>query len=105
MAPPAAPKKYARIRPRPGRYQEKRAIRHRREGVEIMASGVVGDLQSIFGGGTVAGLTDGQLLARFAAGRPEEAEPAFAALVARHGTMVLGVCRSLLRNAHDAEDA
>ena len=31
-------------------------------------------------------------------------EAAFAALVQRHGPMVLGGCRRLLRNAHEAED-
>jgi RNA polymerase sigma factor (sigma-70 family) len=46
--------------------------------------------------------TDGELLARFAAGRDEEA---FTALVQRHGPMVLGVCRGILRHRHDAEDA
>jgi RNA polymerase sigma-70 factor (ECF subfamily) len=47
-------------------------------------------------------LTDGQLLERFAGGRDE---PAFAALMVRHGPMVLGVCRRLLSDAGEAEDA
>jgi RNA polymerase sigma factor (sigma-70 family) len=47
-------------------------------------------------------LPDGQLLERFARQRDESA---FAALLRRHGPMVLGVCRGILRNAHDVEDA
>jgi RNA polymerase sigma factor (sigma-70 family) len=48
------------------------------------------------------GLTDRQLLERFAAGRDETA---FAALVRRHGALVLAACRRVLRHADDAEDA
>jgi RNA polymerase sigma factor (sigma-70 family) len=59
---------------------------------------VLGHLLARDGGG----LTDGQLLGRFIADREEAA---FAALVRRHGPMVLGVCRRLLRHAQDAEDA
>jgi RNA polymerase sigma factor (sigma-70 family) len=53
--------------------------------------------------GTTAALepSDGQLLRRFAACRDEEA---FQALMSRHGPMVLGVCRRLLRHGQDAED-
>src|SRR5262245_56194695 len=48
------------------------------------------------------GLTDPQLLDLFLT-RQEEA--AFAALVRRHGPMVFGVCRRILGDRHDAEDA
>jgi RNA polymerase sigma-70 factor (ECF subfamily) len=45
---------------------------------------------------------DEQLLAHFVA---QHDEAAFAALVQRHGPMVLGVCRRVLHHVHDAEDA
>jgi RNA polymerase sigma factor (sigma-70 family) len=47
-------------------------------------------------------LSDGQLLEWFVSRREEAA---FATLVRRHGPMVLSVCRRVLRNSHDAEDA
>jgi RNA polymerase sigma factor (sigma-70 family) len=48
------------------------------------------------------GLTDGELLEAFVAGRDEAA---FEALVRRHGPMVFGLCRRILGGCHDAEDA
>jgi RNA polymerase sigma factor (sigma-70 family) len=49
-----------------------------------------------------AGVADAQLLQRFAVGRDEAA---FELLLWRHGPMVRGVCRRVLRHAEDAEDA
>jgi RNA polymerase sigma factor (sigma-70 family) len=60
------------------------------------------DIRRLFDEGTAAGVGDVQLLERFAASGDGSA---FAALVARHGPMVLGVCRNVLRDPHDAEDA
>ena len=48
------------------------------------------------------GLSDAELLQAFAAGREEGA---FAALIERHGRLVWGVCRNVLRHEQDAEDA
>ena len=48
------------------------------------------------------GVTDQELLRRYADG---DDQAAFAALVGRHTGMVLGVCRRLLANQQDAEDA
>jgi RNA polymerase sigma factor (sigma-70 family) len=62
-------------------------------------------LRTLFNVGTYGTLTDEQLLDRFAAHGDEAAELAFAAIVERHGPMVLRVCRSVLRDEHDAQDA
>ncbi len=67
----------------------------------IQLGGVVRRLQRL-AGGPVHEVSDGQLLERFrAAGEAS----AFEALVRRHGPMVLGVCRRVLRDGHAAEDA
>jgi RNA polymerase sigma-70 factor (ECF subfamily) len=62
-------------------------------------------LSTLFHVGTIGELTDGQLLERFVTGRGEPAELAFAALVERHGPLVLHTCRSIVRDELDAEDA
>src|SRR4051812_42630254 len=71
-----------------------------------MASGqlgaVVRQIRRLFGEGTVSGLSDAELLERFVASRDEEA---FAALVSAHGPMVLAVCRRVLSDSNDVEDA
>ncbi len=62
-------------------------------------------LRTLFNVGAIGSLSDGQLLERFATGRGEPRELAFAALVERHGPLVLRVCRSVLRDKDAAEDA
>ena len=72
----------------------------------IGKDGAVGrQLRTLFNIGAIRELTDGQLLERFATGRGEAAELAFAALVERHGPMVLRVCRGVLDDPHDSQDA
>ncbi len=59
------------------------------------------DLDRLFRGRTVSS-GDGALLDSFLS---EGDEAAFEALVDRHGPMVRGVCRRILRSPHDADDA
>jgi RNA polymerase sigma factor (sigma-70 family) len=59
-------------------------------------------LNEVFSKGTLAGLSEAQLLHRYLSARDEGA---FAALVGRHGPMVLGICRRVLRDPHDVDDA
>jgi len=62
-------------------------------------------VHSLFQLGACGDLTDGQLLEQFMAGHKESAEPAFTALVERHGPMVWRVCRRVLTDSHQAQDA
>ena len=62
-------------------------------------------VHALFSMGRVAGLTDGELLDRFVKRDGETAELAFSLLVERHGPMVLSVCRRVLADPHDAQDA
>jgi RNA polymerase sigma factor (sigma-70 family) len=71
----------------------------------IESSSALRDLHVLFHVGTVGHLTDGQLLERFVAADVEVAEHSFGVLVTRHGPMVLGVCRRVLKDPHDAADA
>jgi RNA polymerase sigma factor (sigma-70 family) len=68
-------------------------------------SSVARQIETLFDGSSVSGLTDRQLIERFNARRDDVSEIAFAALVSRHGPMVLDICLQLLGNPHDADDA
>ncbi len=59
-------------------------------------------LDRLFRDGTLGGLGDGQLLERYLTRRDEDA---FEALVDLHGPMVLGLCRRMLHDPRDIEDA
>jgi hypothetical protein len=62
-------------------------------------------IEMLFRAGTAGGLTDGRLLERFVESRDDVAGAAFAAIVERHGAMVLRVCRQILHDETDAEGA
>ena len=59
----------------------------------------------VFNLGAVGMMSDGQLLDWFITERDESAEAAFEELMIRHGSMVFGVCRRVLQDPHDAQDA
>ncbi|WP_422924035.1 sigma-70 family RNA polymerase sigma factor [Singulisphaera sp. PoT] len=64
-------------------------------------------VEVLFRSGTMAGMSDRRLLERFVARESAEhaSEAAFAALVERHGSMVLRSCRRVLKDEHAAQDA
>src|SRR5262249_51534034 len=62
-------------------------------------------IQMLWSVGTLTGMGDRQLLERFVAGDEPAAQVAFAAMVRRHGPMVMTVCRQWLADPHAAEDA
>jgi RNA polymerase sigma factor (sigma-70 family) len=70
-------------------------------GIETLGA-ALRQLNRLFADGVVTGLSDAQLLERFLA---QGDAGALEALVGRHGPMVLSVCRAILRDPHDAEDA
>lgn len=68
----------------------------------VHLSAFVRHVRAVVSQGTEMARTDRQLFASFVTLRDEAA---FAELVARHGGMVLRVCRNVLRNEQDAEEA
>src|SRR5262249_10457309 len=81
-------------------------VKHPSRRVRVMANAprgaVLRHLRALFGVSPAAEASDARLGEQFAE-RGEES--AFAELLRRHGPMVLGVCRRVLHNEHDAEDA
>ena len=67
-----------------------------------MSASVVRQIGSLYEGGSVAGMSDRELLDRFNAGRDAAGEAAFAALVARHGPMVLNIGSALAARSTSA---
>ncbi len=67
-----------------------------------MSSPLLRHFNRLLEGRQADALSDAELLKRFAQQRDETA---FEALVGRHGPMVHGLCRRLLRRAEDADDA
>ncbi len=63
---------------------------------------VIESVQRLFDAGTLSALSESQLLERFLTDRDKAA---FEAILLRHGGMVLGVCRRVLHNPHDVDDA
>ncbi len=70
--------------------------------VHAQLDAVLRQVRGFLAPGGTAGQSDGALLRAFAAANDQAA---FAALVERHGPLVLAVCRRVLANAQDAEDA
>jgi RNA polymerase sigma factor (sigma-70 family) len=66
---------------------------------------LVKETRALFGFGVVRDWPDREILERFLTADRAEAEAAFGVLVQRHGPMVLHVCRQVLVDAHDAQDA
>ncbi len=71
----------------------------------ISSVAILRDIQTLFDIGTAGGLTDRQLLERFANRRDDSSDAAFEVLILRHGPMVLRVCRNMLRDEADVADA
>ena len=72
------------------------------------AGSATGYLTALFREGTLSSKNDSELLEQFTSARSEHdesAELAFSVLLARHGAMVLRVCRGVLGDEHQAEDA
>src|ERR1017187_2218381 len=62
-------------------------------------------LVALFDAGSLGAQSDRDLLSCFQSDPGAAGQEAFRILVERHGPMVLGLCRSLIPDRHEAEDA
>jgi DNA-directed RNA polymerase specialized sigma24 family protein len=73
--------------------------------VKVQYGAVLKHLRVLRHTGPMAGLSDGQLLEQFMGANRDVSELAFGAIVDRHGPMVRRVCRQMMGDLHDAQDA
>ena len=69
-----------------------------------LRGGMARQLQGLLEVGALGSLDDGDLLGRYLV-REQTAEMAFRTLVERHSRMVLRICRDVLGDSHEAQDA
>ena len=68
-------------------------------------SSIEGEIQTLWTAGAVGEANDRTLLSRYSMRQDDAAEEAFRVLVERHAPMILRVCRQVIGDRHDAEDA
>jgi RNA polymerase sigma factor (sigma-70 family) len=73
--------------------------------VKSMGSFKPQSLMALLEAGTLAGREDGELLELFRANRADVSAEAFRVLVERHGPLIHAICRRLLRDPNDVDDA
>jgi Sigma-70 region 2 len=70
------------------------------------ATRIGADLVTLFEMGASGSVDDAELVRRFINGRGDRgSQVAFEAIVERHGGLVRGICRRILRDSHAADDA
>jgi RNA polymerase sigma factor (sigma-70 family) len=70
-----------------------------------MGTAAIRELGTLFHVGRIGDRSDGELLERFLSRTGPAADAAFTTLVERHGPLVLRICRRVLNDEHDAQDA
>ena len=71
----------------------------------VARAGVPKHFDTLFRFGRTGNLSDWQLVQRVIDERDSADQPAFTLIVERHGPMVMRICRQILGDSHDAQDA